>query len=110
MIPLVAGDVATGIFAGASQEKSHPSVIVSSDLYHANRPDAVVCFLTTQVAGANAPTDYVLFDWREAGLSQPSAFRAFFVTIRKVEVSRIGRLSDADWSEVQARVKLALDV
>ncbi|BCM92564.1 hypothetical protein IAD21_04446 [Abditibacteriota bacterium] len=57
-----AGDVVTGLFAGTQQDKTRPAVVVSSDLYHANRPDVVICFLTSQVVGANAPTDYVLFD------------------------------------------------
>lgn len=103
-----AGDVVTGFFAGSQADKARPAVIVSSDVYHENRPDVVVCFLSTQIAGANAPTDCVLFDWRAAGLTHPCAFRAFFVTVRKTEVSRIGRLSPNDWSEVQARLKLAL--
>jgi len=108
--PLRAGDVVTGLFAGSVDNKTRPAVVVSSDVYHAHRPDVVICFLTTQVAGATAPTDCVLFDWRAANLSQPCAFRAYFVTVRKVEVDKIGHLSDADWSEVQARLKLALTV
>jgi mRNA interferase MazF len=104
---LKAGDVFTGLFAGSQTDKSRPAVVISSDIYHANRPDTVICFLTTQIAGANAPTDYVLQDWRAAGLNQPSAFRAFFVTVRKSEVTKIGHLSDADWNEIQARLKLS---
>lgn len=107
---LRAGDVVTGFFTGAQNDKARPAVVVSSDLYAAHRPDVVLCFLTTQVAGANAPTDYALADWKAAGLLQPSAFRAFFVTLRKSDVTKIGRVSDADWREVQARLKLALDV
>lgn len=110
MTTLRAGDVVTGYFTGAVNDKARPAVVVSSDIYHQNRPDVVLCFLTTQIAGLNSPTDYVLQDWREAGLKQPSAFRAFFVTVRANEVTKIGRLSDADWQEVQARLKLALVV
>ncbi len=108
MTSLRAGDVVTGFFTGSQTDKARPAVVVSSDVYHANRPDVVVCFLTTQIAGATSPTDCVLFDWRAAGLSQPCAFRAFFVTVRKTEVDRIGRLSDADWKEVQERLKAAI--
>jgi mRNA interferase MazF len=100
----------TGFFTGSVADKARPAVVVASEIYHENRPNVVLCFLTTQVAGATAPTDCVLFDWRAAGLHQPCAFRAFFVTVRKVEVQKIGHLSDADWREVQARLKLALEV
>ena len=56
MTSFKAGDVVTGLFVGASQEKLRPAVVLSSELYHANRPDVVICFLTTEVAGASAPT------------------------------------------------------
>ena len=54
-------------FVGATSSKRRPVVVVSSDLYHANRPDVVLASLTTQIASAKSPTDYVLLDWRAAG-------------------------------------------
>ena len=108
MTKLRAGDVVTGYFSGAVEDKTRPAIVVSSDIYHACRPDVVLCFLTSQVAGANQPTDYVLKDWKAAGLNQPSAFRAFFITVRANEVTKVGRLSDGDWSEVQQRLRSAL--
>jgi hypothetical protein len=41
--------------------------VVSTDLYHTHRPDVIICLVTTQVAAATAPTDYVLEDWAAAG-------------------------------------------
>ena len=110
MTTLRAGDVVTGLFAGSVGDKTRPAVVVSSATYHQHRPDVVICFLTTQVAGLNSPTDYVLHNWREANLTQPSALRCFFVTVRASEVNQIGRLSDADWTQVQDRLKLALEL
>ncbi len=110
MTSLQAGDVVTGLFAGAVENKARPAVVLSSAVYHANRPDVLIGFLTTQVAGANAPTDYALTEWKAAGLTQPSAFRAFLATVRPAEVTKIGHLSDDDWTEVQARVRLALEI
>ena len=108
MSSLQAGDVVTGYFSGSVSDKARPTVIISSDVYQAHRPDIVICFLTTQVAGANAPTDYALQDWQAANLRQPSAFRAFFITVRASEVKRIGHLSGRDWQEVQIRMRIAL--
>jgi mRNA interferase MazF len=107
---LRAGDVVTGYFTGAVEEKARPAVIVSSSAYHDNRPDVVLCFLTSQVAGANAPTDYALRDWKAAGLTRPSAFRAFFVTVRASDITKIGRLTENDWSQIQRRLKIALEI
>ncbi len=108
MTILQAGDVVTGFFTGSQTDKARPAVVVSSEIYHANRPDIILGFLTTQVAGANTPTDYALQDWRAAGLMQPSAFRSFLITVRKSDVTKIGHLSPVDWNEVQARLKLAI--
>ena len=102
MTTLRAGDIVTGMFAGSRETKARPAVVVSSQTYHEHRPDVVICFLTTQIAGLNAPTDYVLHDWREAELSQPSAFRAFFVTTRASERTNahrsfVGRRLERNW-------------
>ncbi len=56
------GDVVTVAFVGVTGTKRRPAVVVSSDLYHANRPDVIVGLLTTQIGGATTPTDYRLQD------------------------------------------------
>jgi mRNA interferase MazF len=95
--------------AGAVSSKARPAVVVSSDVYHATRPDVVVGLLTTDVAAATTPTDYALQDWAAAGLHKPTAFRTYFDTRLQTEIIReIGQLSDRDWQEVQARVRVAL--
>jgi mRNA-degrading endonuclease toxin of MazEF toxin-antitoxin module len=70
------GDVVTVNFIGAEGAKRRPGIIVSSSLYHQLRPDAIVALLTTNLAAAITPLDYVLQDWVAAGLRQPSAFRS----------------------------------
>jgi len=104
------GDVVVADFLGQHGFKRRPTVVVSTDLYQATRPDVIVAELTTQVAHANAPTDYTLQDWRAAGLHRPSAFRAYLGTVLSTTVVPIGRLSDRDGQEVQARLRLALAV
>ncbi|MBX9622446.1 MAG: type II toxin-antitoxin system PemK/MazF family toxin [Gemmataceae bacterium] len=95
---------------GAQQAKRRPAVVVSTDLYHATRPDVVVSVLTTQLGGATTPTDYLLRDWRAAGLRFPSAFRAYIGTVVAAHPVLIGHLTDRDWVEVQARLRLGLAV
>jgi hypothetical protein len=46
-----------------------------------------------------------------AGLHIPTAFRCFFASLPVAEVLLfIGRLTDRDWAEVQARLRLAIPV
>src|SRR5260370_13385219 len=102
------GDVVLEWFQGAQGRKRRPTVVISTDLYHAHRPDIILAVLTTQLRQATTPLDYVLQDWAAAGLHQPSAFRVYLDMADPADVVRIGRLSDRDWQEVQARLRLAL--
>lgn len=96
-------------FPGIEGTKRRPAIILSSDIYHATRPDLIVGLITSQTAAASGPTDYFLRDWSLAGLRLPSAFRSFIVTVPASEVIvRIGRLSDQDWQAVRDSVKTAL--
>ena len=104
------GDVVIVDFPGAMGVKPRPALVLSTTLYHTHRPDVIVGLLTTNVAAAIAPTDYVLRDWVAAGLHYPSAYRSYLITLDDGNLSPIGHLSDYDWHEVQSRLKLALAV
>jgi mRNA interferase MazF len=104
------GDVVVTWFRGAALRKKRPAVVISTDLYHAHHPDVIVALVTTQLADATTPTDYVLQDWAPAGLHKPSAVRVYLDMGLAADVSLIGRLSDRDWQEVQARLRLGLAV
>jgi mRNA interferase MazF len=88
-----AGDVVIVDFVGATGVKRRPTFIVSTDAYHAHRPDIVVCLLTSQVSAATAPTDYPLQDWAAAGLHVPSVFRVYIGMALAAGAQAIGRLS-----------------
>ena len=104
------GDVLTVDFPGATGIKRRPVVAISTDTYHANRPDVIVAVLTSRVAAANTPTDCVLQDWETAHLHRPTAFRAYLATVPAASVRIIGHLSDRDWEQVRARLQVALAV
>ncbi|MDH7486468.1 MAG: type II toxin-antitoxin system PemK/MazF family toxin [Anaerolineae bacterium] len=102
------GDVVTVDFPGVTGIKRRPAVVVSTDTYHRTRPDVILGLLTSQLAAATGPTDYVLQDWQAAGLHSPSAFRAFLATLSATSLNAVGHLSDRDWQRVQACLRLAL--
>ena len=104
------GDVVIADFVGATGIKRRPAVIVSSRLYHVHRPDIVLAVLTTRPVSLPTPLDYVLNDWAKAGLHQPSTFRSFFSMSLPREVQVIGRLTDADWQQVQECLERALNL
>ena len=91
--------------------KARPAVVVSSDQYHTEQPDVILAALTTNVAAATGSLDYVLQDWATAGLRSPTAFKPVLVTLDpRLIVYRIGPLSMRDLAEIQARVRLALNL
>lgn len=105
------GAVVICSFPGAQQTKVRPALVVSSDIYHFVRPDVVVGVLTSNTLSANLPTDFVLQDWQAASLHQATAFRSFIRTLPKTDVLKIvGNVSDSDWLEIQARLRVALAV
>lgn len=58
-----------------STTKVRPAVVVSSSLYHETEPDLLLAALTSRVATAIEPFDYVLSDWRDARLRFASALQ-----------------------------------
>ena len=104
-----AGDLVVISFPGVQGVKRRPALVVSSDAYHQNRPDAIVGLITSQVATATGPTDYLLEDWDEGGLHKPSAFRAYLWTIPQSALGqRIGRVTDRDRLAILDRVYTAI--
>jgi mRNA interferase MazF len=104
------GDVIVGMLPGALETKARPAVVIASETYLVERPDVVVGILTTKAPTSPASTDYVLTDWRAAGLRAQSTFRAYVLTIHRSNATVIGHLSERDWNEIQARVRIALAV
>lgn len=100
----IPGDVVTVDFPGI---KRRPAVVLSSDVYHINRPDVIVGLITTQTTGLGV-TDHALQDWTTAGLRVASVFRSFIVTLPpSANLIAIGKLSERDWKAVRTCIKLS---
>lgn len=105
------GDIVLVDFQGAREIKRRPAVVVSTDTYHLVRPDMILGVIATRIDSADTATDYVLQDWQEAGLKRISAFRSYFGTYERSNVSKvIGQLSNLDWNEIQKRLRIAIAV
>ncbi|WP_313657041.1 type II toxin-antitoxin system PemK/MazF family toxin [Planktothrix agardhii] len=101
------GDVVTVDFPGVKGIKRRPAVVLSSEIYHQNRPDVIVGLITSQTDVLGV-TDYLLQDWQAAGLRVASVFRCFIVTLPpSANLVRIGHLSERDWQGVCACVNLS---
>lgn len=99
-----------GVLAGAQETKVRPAVVIASATYLAERPDVLVGILTTKLPKVPGSTDYILRDWRSAGLRAESCFRAYVLTIYRSELTVIGHLSGYNWESVRARLRAAFAV
>lgn len=101
------GDVVVGVLVGAQETKVRPAVVIASATYLAERPDVLVGILTTKLPKTLGTTDYILLNWRSAGLRAQSCFRAYVLTTHRSELTVIGDLTARDWDSVKARVRAA---
>lgn len=96
-------------FSDLTTTKTRPAVVVSSDLYHDNRPDLLVAYVSSQLSQLREPTDHLLADWQAAGLLRPSFVRAKIATIEPtLVVHAVGTLSATDLEMVDQKLRSAL--
>jgi len=102
------GDIVVIDFPGITGVKRRPAVVLSSKEYHESRPDLIVGLITSRTISLG-PTDYVLQDWKKAGLRVSSVFRSFVTTLPiSVNPVLVGHLSERDWEGVKACIKNAV--
>lgn len=94
-------------FTDLSTTQMRPAVVVSTDDYTAGTGDIIVVMVTSQPH--SLPTDCALQDWSAAGLLYPSWVRAKIVSLERSLIRHtIGRMSDRDLAEVDARLRTAM--
>lgn len=99
-------------FTAGSETKRRPAVILTGDDYHNSRADAIVVALSAQLANSYYG-DYVLSDWRAAGLPQPSKAKGIIQTVDRATIERtFGTLSRRDLINLRKCIRsmLGLDI
>jgi len=98
-------------FSDLSATKVRPAIVVSGSLYHVTEPDLILAAITSKIATATGPLDYVLSDWQAAGLRYPSALKPVLFTLDPARVlHRVGTLTPMDLTEVDQRLRRALEL
>ena len=96
-------------YTDLSATKTRPAVVVSSELYHELRSELLLAYLSSRIAVADPRLDYVLVDWKEAGLLKPTFMRPKIAAIEPaLVVYHTGVLSERDLAGVDDRLRLAL--
>jgi mRNA interferase MazF len=84
-------------FASSLKYKARPAVVVSSDLYNQNKRDTLLILAISSSKQNRLEIEKDILDWEDAGLLEPSIFKAAIATIEKdFVINSIGSLSSAD--------------
>ena len=97
-------------FTDRETERRRPALVVSSPAFNATHDQSILAMITS--AGGDWPSDVVVRDWREAGLSVPCKVRLKLFTLDDVLIlRRAGALSERDAESVRDSLvhSLALD-
>jgi mRNA interferase MazF len=96
------------VFTDESGSKRRPAVVVSSTEYHRRRNEVIVAAVTSNVR-RRLFGDYVVRDWRAAGLLFPSLVTGILRTVKRQMLHRrLGRLSAKDAARVDIQIRRAL--
>jgi mRNA interferase MazF len=84
-------------FTDQSGIKRRPAVIVSSAEYQVQRRDLVVMAVTSQIRPRPAFGEFMVAEWKKAGLIAPSAVKPVLTTIeRRLVLKKLGQLQPVD--------------
>ncbi len=98
------GDVALVPFPFTNQTttKKRPAVVVSSPVYHRERPDIILMAVTSQMRPSALFGEVIITRWKEAGLLKPSVIKPIFTTIEQgIVLRKLGRLGREDRKALQ---------
>jgi mRNA interferase MazF len=96
------------IFSDETGERRRPAVIVSSDIYHQSRQEAIIAAITSRTDRVLVG-DHPISDWQSAGLLFPSVATAIIRTIKQGMIARkLGSMPASDMRAIDSKLKLVL--
>ena len=96
------------IFSDETGGKQRPALIVSSDVYHKSRQEAIIAAITSKTERTLAG-DHLINDWQDAGLLFPSVATGIIRTIKQGMIAKkLGTMPDPDMRDIDGKLKLVL--
>jgi len=96
-------------FTDQSGSKKRPAVVVNSAGYQAARRDLVIMAVTSQIRPRPAYGEFLVRDWKKAGLVAPSAVKPVLATIEKrLVIKKLGQLQPPDVRSLRASLEQIL--
>ena len=106
------GDVVlvTFVFADETGVKLRPAVIVSSEAYHSGRDEVIIEAISSRTDRILLG-NYLIKDWRRAGLLFPSVATGAVRTMKQNMIARkLGSMPSAEMKAIGDNLSVALDL
>ena len=89
--------------------RKRPALVVSDTEYNQASGELIIAQITGRLTDSARAGDYVIEEWKEANLLGPALVRARLATLKtSLVMRRLGRLTKADFRNVQAALGTAL--
>ena len=96
------------VFSDESGRKLRPAIVISSAAYNRARPEVIVAAVTSNVR-RRFLGDYLIANWKEAGLLFPSVATAILRTVRQTMIERkLGSLRKPDLETFDRELRRSL--
>ncbi len=98
------------MFSDESERKFRPAVVISSRGYNRERQEAIVAAITSNIR-RRLFGDYLIAEWKGAGLLFPSMATGILRTIKRAMIDRkIGSLAKSDLDAIDRELRRTLDL
>ena len=89
-------------YTDLSSSKKRPAVVISPESYNQGL-DVMLLFLTSNLNADQKEGDYILTEWKRAGLPKPSLTRMKIMTLdRDFILKKIGAIASQDTLEINS--------
>ena len=96
------------VFADETGVKRRPAVIVSSEVFHRGRDEAIIAAITSRTDRVLVG-DHLIDNWQEAGLLFPSVATSVIRTIKQSMIARkLCSMPLSDMEKINDKMRLAL--
>ena len=91
--------------------KTRPTIVVSTSAYQTVHGELLLVYLTSQISRPHPTFDYLLVDWKAAGLLKPTLMKPRLAVIQEALIQHhIGMISSLDLAEVDRRLRRAMNL
>jgi mRNA interferase MazF len=97
-------------FTDQTTTKKRPTVVVSSQGYHAAHPDLILIAVSSQIRSPLLFGEMEIADWQKAGLLKTSVIKPVLTTVqRNLVIRQLGKLQTSDCEALKLLLQTILE-